>query len=92
MVNFVSFERAKELVRHEPVVFAEIMSERPDAESLELHVMYRYGVRLHEAERDDTGPVPKGSVRDVVARVAAARDVRYATIYQAEEQWPPPWA
>jgi hypothetical protein len=32
------------------------------------------------------------TVDELVARIAAARGVRYATIYPAEDSWPPPWA
>jgi hypothetical protein len=31
-------------------------------------------------------------VREVVADVAAEHGARYATIYPAEDDWPPPWA
>jgi hypothetical protein len=89
-VKIVSYERARDLVRQEPVLFAEIVGEAPDAQSLELHVMQRSGTALYEAERTDTGPVPKDSVHGLVSEVAAARHVRYAAIYRAGEHWPPP--
>jgi hypothetical protein len=92
MVDFVSRERAKELVRSEPVVFAEVMGEATGAQSLEVHVMRPTAAGLHEVERDDTGPLPGEAAREHVARIAAARGVRYATIYPAEDRWPPPWA
>jgi hypothetical protein len=92
MVDFVNRERAKELVRREPVVFAEIMGEVMGAPSLEVHVMRPTATGLHEVERDDTGPVAGETVDELVARIAAARGVRYATIYPAEDSWPPPWA
>ena len=92
MVEFVSRERATELVRSEPVVFAEIMGEATGAPSLEVHVMRPTRRGLHEVERDATGPVPGETVPELVARIAAARGARYATIYPAEDRWPPPWA
>jgi hypothetical protein len=64
LVGLVDPERAKELVRREPVVFAEIMSEGTGEQVLELHVMRPSGNGLYEEERDDTGPVPeKASMR-----------------------------
>ncbi len=39
ILDFVDRERAKELVRKEPVVFAEIMGEGTGEQSLEVHVM-----------------------------------------------------
>jgi hypothetical protein len=50
------------------------------------------GVHLHEIERDDTGLVSLEDIQDVVARIAASRNVRYAAIRRAEDRWPPPWA
>jgi hypothetical protein len=89
MVEFITPERAKDLVRGEPVVFAEVMSGEP---SLEVHVMRPAGDCLYEMERDDTGPVPGESVDALVARIAEAHGCRYATIYPAEDGWPPAWA
>jgi hypothetical protein len=31
-------------------------------------------------------------IQDVVGRIAASRNVRYAAIGRAEDRWPPPWA
>lgn len=61
MVDFITPERARDMVRAEPVVFAEIMSEAAAEPSLEVHV----------------------------ARIAAAHGWRYATLYPAEDGWPP---
>ena len=57
----------RELVRHEPVVFAEVMTEGRREPSLEVHVMSPVRGGLHELERDDTGPVPGEKVRELVA-------------------------
>ena len=92
MVNFVGWQKAQELARAEPVIFVEILGEAPGARSLEVHVMSPSGKHLHELERDDTGLVPLEDIEDVVARIAASRNVRYATIRRAEDRWPPPWA
>lgn len=92
VLDFVNHERAKELVRKEPVVFAEIMGEGMGEQSLEVHVMRPGADGLYEVERDDTGPVPGETVQALVARIAAAHRCRYATIYPAEDHWPPPWA
>jgi hypothetical protein len=92
MVQFVSWERAQELVRQEPVVFVEIMTGAAGRPSLEVHVMYPTREGLQEAERDDTGPVRDEKVRELVTRIAAARNVRYAAIRGAEDHWPPAWA
>jgi hypothetical protein len=92
MVDFISPERAKDLVRTEPVVFAEVMDKSKSARSLEVHVMRPTAGGVYEVERDDTGPVASESVEQLVARIAAARSCRYATIYPAEDRWPPPWA
>lgn len=92
MVDFVGWQRAEELARSEPVVFVEIMGEAPGARSLEVHVMSPSGERLHELQRDDTGLVALEDIRDVITRIAAARNVRYAAIRRAEDSWPPPWA
>ena len=58
MVDFVTWREAKELVRREPVLFAEIMTQTPETQSLEIHVMTPTGAGLHELERDDTGAMP----------------------------------
>lgn len=92
MVDFVTWQKAKELVRREPVLFAEIMGETPETQTLEVHVMTPTGAGLHELERDDTGAVPGEKVHDLLARIAAARRVRYAAIRGAEDEWPPRWA
>lgn len=92
MVTFVELARAKELVRKETVVFAEVMDEARAPHSLEVHVMRPGREGLYEVERDDTGPVPGENVRGLVERVAMAHGSRYATIYPAEERWPPSWA
>lgn len=91
-VEYVDRERAKHLVRAEPVVFAEVMGEGMGEQSLEVHVMRPTADGLYEVERDDTGPVPGEAVRTLVTRIAAAHRCRYATIYPAEDRWPPPWA
>jgi hypothetical protein len=91
-VDFIDRERAKEHVRTEPVVFAEVMSEGMGEQSLEVHVMRPTVDGLYEVERDDTGPVAGETVQALVARIAAAQRCRYATIYPAEDRWPPPWA
>jgi len=91
VLDFVDHERAKELVRTEPVVFAEIMGEGMGKQSLEVHVMRPGADGLYEVERDDTGPVPGETVQALVARIAAAHCCRYATIYPAEDRWPPAW-
>jgi hypothetical protein len=91
-LDFVDRERAKDLVRTEPVVFAEIMGEGMGEQSLEVHVMRPGAGGLYEVERDDTGPIPGETVQALVARIAAAHRCRYATIYPAEDRWPPPWA
>jgi hypothetical protein len=91
-VAFVAPERAKDLVRGEPVVFAEIVGDGGDESSLEVHVLRRAGHYIYEIERDDTGPIPGETVQALVARIAAAHHCRYATIYPAEDRWPPCWA
>jgi len=91
-LDFVDRERAKDLVLKEPVVFAEIMGEGMGEQSLEVHVMCPDVDGPYEAQRDDTGPVPGETVQALVARIAAAHRCRYATIYPAEDRWPPPWA
>ena len=91
MVSFVSWREAKARVREEPVVFAEVVSDAPECKKLEIHVMYPTSRGLHEAERDDTGCIPGEEVQDLVARIATARNVRYATIRGAEDHWPPEW-
>lgn len=88
-VSFVEPERAKQLVRSEPVVFAEIVGKADGAFSLEVHVMRRAGRSLYEIERDDTGLVPGETVHALVARIAAAHGCRYATVFPAEDRWPP---
>lgn len=92
MVNFIGWQRAQELARVEPVIFVEIMGEASGARSLEVHVMSPSGKHLHELERNDTGLVALEDIQDVVARIAASRNVRYAAIRRAEDRWPPPWA
>ncbi len=92
MVDFVSWREAKDLVQREPVLFAEIMAQTPETQSLEIHVMTPTGAGLHEIERDDTGAMPGEKVHDLLARIAAARNVRYAAIGRAEDEWPPRWA
>ena len=92
MVEIIDPERAKDLVRTEPVVFAEIMGEGMGKQALEVHVMRPDGRGLYEEERDDTGPVPGESVTALVARIAAEHRCRYATVYPAEDRWPPAWA
>jgi hypothetical protein len=92
MVEFVDPERAKELVRSEGVVFAEVVAQAMAEQTLEVHVMRPAGGGLYEVERDDTGPVPDESVHALVARIAAGNACRYATIYPAEDRWPPAWA
>lgn len=89
MVEFISWEEAMERVRHEPVLFAEVMSEDRDTLSLELHVMHPGSRGAVEFERDDTGGIPIRQVHDVLRRIAADNDVRYAAIHRAEKQWPP---
>jgi hypothetical protein len=92
VISFVDAERAKNLVRSEPVVFAEIVCQAGGERSLEVHVLRRAGPGLHEVERDDTGPMPNETVEAFVAKIAAAHGCRYATIYPAEDRWPPAWA
>ena len=92
MVDFIGWQRAEELARTEPVIFVEIMGEGPGTRSLEVHVMSPSGERLHELQRDDTGLVALEDIRDVITRIAASRNVRYAAIRRAEDSWPPPWA
>jgi hypothetical protein len=92
MVQFISRKKAMELVRSEPVVFAEIVSRSVGGPSLEVHVMHPVPHGAYEVERDDTGPVSSENVEQLISRIAAARGCRYATIYPAEENWPPPWA
>lgn len=92
MVEFIGWQRAEELARTEPVIFVEIMGEAPGARSLEVHVMSPNGRHLHELERDDTGLVALEDIQEVVGRIAASRNVRYAAIGRAEDRWPPPWA
>ena len=91
-VMFIDPEQAKRLVRDEPVVFAEIVGRTNGESSLEVHVLRRSGQSLYEVERDDTGAVPGETVEALVARIAAAHRCRYATVYPAEDQWPPSWA
>jgi hypothetical protein len=91
MVNFISWREAQARVGEEPVIFAEVMSEAPEGQKLEIHVMRPTSKGLHEAERDDTGHIPGGEVRKFIARLAAARNVRYAAIRGAEDHWPPEW-
>jgi hypothetical protein len=92
MMSFVSWEHAKELALHEPVVFAEIMSDAPTGHKLEVHVMTPTRQGMHELERDDTGDVPAEEVPALLARIAAQYNAHYAAIRGAEEQWPPRWA
>lgn len=92
MVDFIPKDRAKDLVRSEPVVFAEVMDKTSGAHSLEVHVMRPTTGGVYEVERDDTGPLASETIEQLVARIAAARGCRYATIYPAEDRWPPPWA
>lgn len=92
MVYFVDPDRAKALVRAEPVVFAEVMVRAVSEQTLEVHVMCPTGDDLYEVERDDIGPIPCESVQALVARIALAHACRYATIYPAEDRWPPAWA
>ncbi len=92
MLLFIDPERAKELVRTEPVVFAEVMAQATAGWTLEVHVMRPTRHGLYEVERDDTGPVAGESVQALVARIALAHGCRYATVYPAEDRWPPPWA
>lgn len=92
VVDFVPAERARTLVRVEPVVFAEIMGEGIDQKALEVHVMRPGRDGAYEEERDDTGPVAGENVQGLVARIAAAHGCRYATICLAEDRWPPAWA
>jgi hypothetical protein len=54
-----------------------------------VHVMSPSGEHLHELERDDTGLVALEDIEPLVARIAASRNVRYATIRRAEDCWPP---
>ena len=91
-VAFVDPESAKDLVRGEPVVFAEIVGQGSDERSLEVHVLRRAGHYIYEVERDDTGPIPVETVHALVARIAAVHHCRYATICPAEDRWPPAWA
>ncbi len=91
MVSFVSWREAKARVREEPVIFAEVVSDARECKKLEIHVMTPTSRGLHEAERDDTGCIPGEEVRGVVARIATARNVRYAAIRGAEDHWPPEW-
>jgi hypothetical protein len=90
-VAFVSWHQAKELARVESVVFAEVLGSDDGALSLEIHVMHPHGKGLHEAQRDDTGPVAVTAVRQRVAQVAAENGCRYAAIGSAEKDWPPDW-
>ena len=92
MVHFVDPESAKSLARHETVVFAELMDGAEDERPLEVHVMRPTGYGLYEVERDDTGPLTRERARALIARIAAEHNCRYATIYPAENRWPPPWA
>ena len=92
VIQFVDPESAKRLARHETVVFAELLGPPLDERALEVHVMRPCGGGLYEVERDDTGLVSADRAYALVARIAAAHRCRYATIYPAEERWPPPWA
>lgn len=92
MVHFVDPESAKSLARHETVVFAELMDGAEDERPLEVHVMRPTGVGLYEVERDDTGPLTRERARALIARIAGEHNCRYATLYPAENRWPPPWA
>jgi hypothetical protein len=92
MVHFVDPESAKSLALHETVVFAELMGGAEDEWPLEVHVMRPTGNGLYEVERDDTGPLTPERARALIARIAAEQNCRYATIYPAENRWPPPWA
>ncbi len=92
MIEFVSRERAIELVGTEPVVFAEVVAGTDDARSLEVHVMRPTGGGLHEVVRDDTGPLPDETVREHVTRIVETHGARYAVLYPGEEKWPPTWA
>jgi hypothetical protein len=91
MVDFISWHEAQARAKDEPVVFAEVVSDDPEGQSLEIHVMTPTVRGLHEAQRDDTGRIPRDQVHAFVGRIAAERNVRYATIRSAEDQWPPEW-
>jgi len=63
MVDFISWHEAQARAKDEPVVFAEVVSDDPEGQKLEIHVMTPTVRGLHEAERDDTqrgGPVAAG--------------------------------
>lgn len=92
MVEFIGREQAKKRARKEPVIFVEIMGEANGQRSLEVHVMRPGAEGLYEVERDDTGLVPGETIEQLVNRIAADNGCRYATIYPAEDRWPPPWA
>ena len=85
MVVFVHPEKARNLVRSEPVVFAEIVGKPSGERSLEVHVLRRSGQAVHEVERNDTGPMPRETMKAIVCQIAAAHGCRYATLYAAEE-------
>lgn len=89
MVEFVSYEKAKEVSRREPVVFAEIVAEHDGTSSLEVHVAIPEAESLYEIERDDTGPIPDSRLRDYVEEIAMAHGVRFAAIYPVRDHWPP---
>lgn len=92
MVEFIGRKKARDLAREEAVIFVEIMGEAKGARNLEVHVMRPTPEGLYEVERDDTGLIPGDSIEQLVERVATAHGCRYATIYPAENDWPPPWA
>ena len=91
MVTYISWKDAQARVRHEPVIFAEVVSHDRHGQKLEIHVMVPTSRGVHEAERDDTGRIPGEKVDEVIGRIAAAHKVRYAVIRGAEDHWPPDW-
>lgn len=89
MVEFVSYERAKEVSRLEPVVFAEVVSRQNGATALEVHVAVPDAKGLYEIERHNTGPIRDAEVHDFVAGLAAVHGARYAAVYPVRPHWPP---
>lgn len=89
MVAFVSYERAKEVSRAEPVVFAEVVGRQDGATALKVHVAVPDAKSVYEIERDDTGSICDAEVHDFVARIAEANGARYAAVYPVRTHWPP---
>jgi hypothetical protein len=91
MVQYIGWKEAQARVREEPVIFAEVLVRDPGGQKLEVHVMVPMGDSVHEVERDDTGRIPAERAEALIARIAAERNIRYATMRRAEDAWPPDW-